>query len=694
MGTKPSKMNHNDPVMEDHDLENINHNEEGNRGAPHNTELVHQEILDEGFLQTAAEEARLNQALDNIISTAAANGQPLDFEAAARAGYGQVPAEVSNYGSPINPRSHFEARGSNRANEYATPEQMVEMNRLNAEREAKTKSDREAAETAEKARQRKINKRNDIATAILGSIQWAVIIGGAVVGILAATGNLSNNPPTVLDDPKLKANDDAPDMTYAFTQTAIVRVLDNDTGYDPKTVKIVDFDTGSAGKKKTVAEGVWAVEDDKDNPGTNVITFTPIKGATSGPAPIKYSVNGPDGTTSNEATVTLKYKAQSTPIVPVDVKINDLNQRVHDGRDFTLDGLGTLASDKGLDIKTIRLVNAAKDNVTTLTVAGEGKWNVDSAGNVSFAADSTFKSIPSAIHLTIADSKGKRTPEFKVELKPFSRPFTVNIYDYENLPSIDFSSASRAAGVLTRTVRPLNLADMPAANAGQFPIDKTSLTLMGPAPLDGGMPSYRRSSDGKKLTVPGEGVWTVSEDKDSSGKVINASVTFVSAADFVRWPSPVIYYVKDVEGYQSARPAIIWIHPDLGTVATKIDQLAVMDDDTFWGLYAKTILTAPAGKKTDLDDVLIATNMLWRMTLNSISMELRDIIDLKPRYTEALYNKQLMLWGMTHNEAFPNLAADSAVITDAVTGLKDIPLGTRLIRLTFIRRLVTDAING
>ncbi|HEX3152354.1 MAG TPA: hypothetical protein VHR66_30050 [Gemmataceae bacterium] len=210
-----------------------------------------------------------------------------------------------------------------------------------------------------------------------------------------ATGRVSNQATITIDYVPVATNDSSSGNT---TGTAVtVPVLANDTTGDivvATTVQIVG--TPFPGAPLVVpGQGTWSV-----NTTTGAITFTPAAGFTGDPTPIQYTVQDDDGNTSNPATVTVDY-VQLPPVAVNDSSLNNAPGPV------TLNVTGNDTDpNNDIDPATVDLDPATPGRQTTRTVPGEGFWQVDDLGNVTFFPVVGFASNPTPINYTVQDKTG------------------------------------------------------------------------------------------------------------------------------------------------------------------------------------------------------------------------------------------------------------------------------------------------
>ncbi|MBM1272004.1 OmpA family protein, partial [Ponticoccus sp. SC2-37] len=289
----------------------------------------------------------------------------------------------------------------------------------------------------------------------------------------------------------------------------------------------------SDGKTLTVpGEGTWTV-----NATTGAITFTPEAGVTADPTPASYTVDDNDGNTSNEATVSVTFG--DAPVAVDDTFVSGTIGPI------SVDPLANdTDGDGALDAATVILTGTDAPDTTlsldgkTLTVPGEGVWTVDAtSGAITFTPEAGFTTDPTPVTYTVDDLDGNTSNEARVSI------------DFGDAP-VAADDATTNPSVVSVTVAPL---DNDSDADGTLVAASVVLTATG-APAEATL-----SSDGKTLTVPGEGVWTVNS---STGEI-----TFAPEADFNSDPTPVAYTVDDNDG-NTSNEAFVSIDYDEPPIAT------------------------------------------------------------------------------------------------------------------------------
>ncbi|MEL6570453.1 MAG: Ig-like domain-containing protein [Pseudomonadota bacterium] len=314
-------------------------------------------------------------------------------------------------------------------------------------------------------------------------------------------------------------------------------------------------------------EGTWTVAANGD------ITFTPEDGFTSSPTPVTYTVEDNDGNVSNPATLIIQYGEPP-------VAANNTEVDLPLGDPFTLDPLSNdVDLDGGLDPTTVVFTgtDAPDDAVVsadgkTLEVPGEGVWTIDeTTGAMTFTPEDGFQGDPTPVAYTVDDIDGNTSNEAIVTLEFLDPPVAED--------DAVFSDA-----ITPVTVNPLANDSDPDSL-----LDETSVVLL---TLDGAPDGSTLSADGKTLTVPGEGVWTVAD---------NGEVTFTPDPALEGNPSPVGYTVEDRDGNVS----------NVATITVEFGLPPVAENDFVNGLTAgQTGSINPLLNDEDPDGTLDPTSVV------------------------------------------------------------------------------------
>ncbi|MGP9493251.1 Ig-like domain-containing protein, partial [Psychrobacter sp. AOP7-B1-24] len=236
------------------------------------------------------------------------------------------------------------------------------------------------------------------------AIPWWIpaAAGLGLVGLIAGRDSDDDND---FNDDKVapEATDDNESGTSG--SPVVVDVVGNDTDaeddLDPTSVKLLDPTDGSEVTTLTIpGEGEWVVD-----PTTGEVTFTPETGFTGDPTPVDYVVSDVTGEKSDPATITIDYP-QTAPIAENDRGVGPLNTAV---------SVDILANDSDpeddLDPTSVMLIDPITgDEVSTVTVAGEGEWVVDpDTGVVTFTPETGFTDDPTPVDYVVSDMTGEKS---------------------------------------------------------------------------------------------------------------------------------------------------------------------------------------------------------------------------------------------------------------------------------------------
>jgi CshA-type fibril repeat protein len=230
------------------------------------------------------------------------------------------------------------------------------------------------------------------------------------------------------------------------------------------------------------------------NPTTGTITFTPEPNFTGDPTPIQYVSTDGNGNPIAPATINLDYIQVATDDNATGVPGNPVN-------------IDVLGNDDEVNASTVQLINPDDNTTTTtLTIAGEGTWTVESNGSISFTPEPNFTGDPTPIEYTVNDTNGN----------PLS-PASISL-DYPQ--TLEDDSAIATVGEQVE-IDVLNNDDT---------VDPTTVKIIDP----------NTGNPVTTLTVPGEGTWSVDP---STGKI-----TFTPLNGFAGKPTAIKYVVKDTLG--------------------------------------------------------------------------------------------------------------------------------------------------
>ncbi|MBF4579335.1 tandem-95 repeat protein [Frigoribacterium sp. VKM Ac-2530] len=314
-----------------------------------------------------------------------------------------------------------------------------------------------------------------------------------VVADSTSTGNRQGQPVTV--DVLKGATGDPDASTLALTAPA---VPGSTLSSDSRTLTVP-------------GEGVWTVDRT-----TGAVTFTPEKGATRNPTPVTYTVaNAAGGQATGQVAVTYVGVAEDDAVttgqgtaVTVDPLRND--QGTLDPTSVVFPATGQPAG------------STLTDGGRTLAVPGQGVWTIDrGTGAVTFTPDPQLRGDASPVTYRVSDADGTTS----------TATITASVTAVAPVASADTGSTSQNTPVTVDVVRN----DRPGV-AGGTPLAPGSVVF----PAAGQPTDSVVSGDGRTLTVPREGVYTIDP---STG-----AVTFTPQDGFTGTATPVTYRVSDTGG--------------------------------------------------------------------------------------------------------------------------------------------------
>ncbi|WP_242645248.1 Ig-like domain-containing protein, partial [Candidatus Ichthyocystis hellenicum] len=364
-----------------------------------------------------------------------------------------------------------------------------------------------------------------------------------------ATGGTSNSGSITFNYNQIApvAVNDTNATAFTTGSAGTLNVTTNDTDANgDKDVSTVGFviPSGLSGatlsnnnKTLTVTgEGVWTVAN------TGVVTFTPASGFTNDPAIINYTISDATGGASNPGRITFNYN-QIAPVA-----VNDTNATA-----FTTGSAGTLNvttndtdANGDKDVSTVTFVIPSglsgatlSNNNKTLTVTGEGVWTVSNTGVVTFTPASGFTNDPAIINYTISDATGGT-----------SNPGSIT-FNYNQIAPVAVNDTN-ATAFTTGSAGTLNVTTNDTDANGDKDVSTVKFVI--PSGLSGAT----LSNGNKRLTVTGEGVWTVSN---------TGVVTFTPASGFTNDPAIINYTISDVTGGTSNPGSITFNYNQIAPVA-------------------------------------------------------------------------------------------------------------------------------
>ncbi len=393
-------------------------------------------------------------------------------------------------------------------------------------------------------------------------------------GTIAVTVSPVNDAPAVAGD-TVTGTEDAP---------VSIDVLDNDTDVDgtldPTTVIFVNSPAGATlstdGKTLTVpGEGVWTI-----NPTTGEMTFTPEANFNGAATPVEYTVEDDSGQVSQPSVVNVSL----SPVNDVPVAADEALSSPED----TPVSIAVLANDNdpenSLNPASVSFVSTPtgatlSPDGKTLTVPGEGVWEINpTSGEITFTPESNFNGALTPVGYTVADTDGLVSNEAMINLTITSIDDPIHV---EN----DMGTTSEDT--------PLEIDVLANDSDVDNDLDPTSVTLVNPPA------GATLAADGKTLTVPGEGVWTVNP---TTGAVI-----FTPEDDFNGDVSPVGYTVMNDNNEVSPVASVINI------TVTPVNDAPRMADDMVTGLEDTPVTVDVLINDSDVDGSIDATSVAFYM---------------------------------------------------------------------------------
>ena len=304
----------------------------------------------------------------------------------------------------------------------------------------------------------------------------------------------------VVDYPPL-AKDDS--VNGEVGKQIVIFVLENDaptsSPLDKASLRLIDPATGDEVESVTIqGEGTWSTNIDGS------VTFTPEDGFKNNPTPVKYVVRELSGDVSNQATITIVYPdaVDDIVIIPANhVGSTTVNVAENDSNNTVADSV---------------TIGCQQAGVQTLVVDNEGRWSVADNGVVTFTPIDGFSGDPTDIQYTIGLVSGQRSNCATIDLR-------------HELLAVDDSATLNVGGV--------SLINVLANDSGALNI--ASVHLVVPVnPVAG----TTLSRDGRTLTVPNEGVWSVNDE---------GVITFTAVDGFTSSPTPIGYTVANIDGVRS-----------------------------------------------------------------------------------------------------------------------------------------------
>jgi len=342
------------------------------------------------------------------------------------------------------------------------------------------------------------------------------------------------------------------------TLDVLANDIEGSYSFDARTVRITSTPDGATlsedGRTLTVLnEGVWRV-----NPDTGAITFTPANGFVGDPTPISYSVQDTEGNETG-AEVKVNY-----PPLAVDDNVNG-----EIGKQIIIYVLeNDSATSSPLDKTSVRLIDPTTgDEVETVMVSGEGTWNTNIDGSITFTPDAGFVANPTPIEYVVREVAGDVSNRATVTIiYPDAVDDTVVVPSGETGSTVVNVSENDSSNTVPTTVT--------------IGCEQQGVTT---------------------LVVAHEGTWTVGE---------NGTITFAPLVGFVGDPTDIQYTVTLLSGERS----------NCATVDVRHELLAVDDSSTLnvGGVTRVPVLNNDFGSlNVGSVELVIPTNSVEGTTLSN-----------------------------------------------------------------------------
>jgi large repetitive protein len=353
----------------------------------------------------------------------------------------------------------------------------------------------------------------------------------------------------------LAANDAA---TTAVNVPVSLSVVTNDVDVEGVNNATVDLDPTTASIQTTrtvVGQGTFTV----DNAG--LVTFTPT-GTFTGTTAITYTVQDVNGATSNVATITITLQ-NAAPVAVADEYNTPSNTSVT----FSATSNDTDA-ENNLAVGTVDLNPGVAGIQTTRTIAGEGTFTVDNAGNVTFAPALNFTG-SSTISYTVQDATGAT-----------SAPVTITVH---------------VGPIATNDTATSNFGQAVRLTAGTSDIDAEGVNLA-TVDLDPATPGIQTT-----FTVAGQGTFAVD---GTTGQVI-----FTPDPAFAGSVVSIPYVVSDVNGAVS-NPATLSVNvTPYNDVVTTISGTTTANAGDPVTYVVSTVNNGPSAAQNVVVRVQLPTNL-------------------------------------------------------------------------------------
>ncbi|MBK1439314.1 DUF11 domain-containing protein [Parapedobacter sp. ISTM3] len=263
------------------------------------------------------------------------------------------------------------------------------------------------------------------------AVSFKVKVAGALAGVTAirnvalVTGGDPANPETehpespdvpVIIGPVAHHDEANTNQGEPVTVTVLANDEPGNSPIVPGSVRLIDPVTGN--KVTTVfieGEGTYTVHSDGG------VTFVPDADYV-GVSVVKYVVEDENGLASNEATVTITVEGVAAEIAPIAV---DDNATTPHGQAVTIAILeNDQAGSSPIVPATVRLIDASGNRVNAVTIPGEGRYEVNTQGIVSFMPEAGFVGT-STVRYEVSDENGLLSNVATIAVTVSAHPFKI-----------------------------------------------------------------------------------------------------------------------------------------------------------------------------------------------------------------------------------------------------------------------------
>ncbi|HEY0239472.1 MAG TPA: hypothetical protein VGC37_12575 [Friedmanniella sp.] len=284
---------------------------------------------------------------------------------------------------------------------------------------------------------------------------------------------------------------------------------------DPASTRLLSPTATDGGRSLAGYRGVWAVQADGS------VRFAPAAGFVGTTPPVTYGVSDANGTQVTQTlTVTVRPGPLARPDLVTGAEGSTLSATPLDNDLAGQEADGSPGSFVASSLVFPTVGQPAGSSVSsagrTLTVPGEGVWAVASP-TVTFRPAGSFSGGATPVVYQVSDDHGL------VATGRITAAVTSSV------------PAATDDQVATTYDTPVRLAGATNDSAGSSPLTPASTVF----PTGAQPPSATVTADGKTVTVPGQGRWSIAAD---------GSATFTPTATYAGTTTPVTYRVVDGVG--------------------------------------------------------------------------------------------------------------------------------------------------